>query len=305
MSSAVSVVIPTHERVGELRQLIESALAQTIPVEVLVMDDGERTATEEMVRQEFPTIHYHRLGTKRGPAFQRNRGVELASHNIVFPVDDDSLFVSPRTIEQTLSEFNHPRVGAVGIPFINVRLDTVVRQRAPDPGGIYAAHAYVGAAHAVRRDIFLRLGGYREHFFYMGEEGDYCLRMLNAGYITRLGNADPIHHLESPRRDSALADRCGRRNDVLFAWHNAPLAYLPAQLLSTTLGGLRLGLRLGHPLRMLRGSISGYAVLLRSPRWRQPVIRKVYALHREMKKGRPLRIEALEPLLPPLPGGGA
>ena len=34
-----SVVIPTRNRVEELRALIRSALGQTVPVEVMVMDD--------------------------------------------------------------------------------------------------------------------------------------------------------------------------------------------------------------------------------------------------------------------------
>ena len=84
---------------------------------------------------------------------------------------------------------------------------------------MHVVHAFVGAAHAVRRDVFLKVGGYREHFFFMGEEGDLCLRMMQAGYVTRLGRADPIYHLESSRRDLSRAGFSGRRNDILFAWH--------------------------------------------------------------------------------------
>src|SRR5207249_1976421 len=163
----------------------------TVVLQIIVMDDGCTDGTQELVRSEFPQVSYHRLSSGRGPSFQRNRGIELASSNIVFPLDDDTRFVSSRTAEQTLSDFDHPRVAAVSIPHINVRKDQVVRQRAPTADGIYVTHAFVGAAHAIRRDAFLRVGGYREHFFYMGEEGDLCLRLLHAGYITRLGRAAP------------------------------------------------------------------------------------------------------------------
>jgi glycosyltransferase involved in cell wall biosynthesis len=168
MNPVVSLVIPTSNRAGELRDLLRSAYEQTVPVEVLVMDDGDSEASGEMIRREFPQVRHQRLGFGRGPAFQRNRGVELASCDIVLSLDDDSVFVSPSTVEQTLAGFDHTRIGAVGIPFVNVRRDRTIRQRAPDASRIWVTHAFIGAAHAVRRDLFLQLRGYRETLFLHG-----------------------------------------------------------------------------------------------------------------------------------------
>jgi GT2 family glycosyltransferase len=296
-----SFVIPTRKRVDELRDLLLSVLAQTVPVEVLVMDDGDSPATAEMLRTEFPSVKHFRLGYGRGPAFQRNRGIELASNPIVFPVDDDTLFPSPHTVAQTLKEFENPRVAAVGIPFINVRQDDVIQQRAPN-SALNVVHAFVGAAHAVRRDIFNRIGGYREHFFYMGEEGDLCLRLLDAGYVTILGSADAIHHFESPHRDFALANRCGRRNDILFAWHNVPLAYFPFHLAATTLNGMIAGVKAHHPLRMLKGTVDGYLMSIRHWRERRPVSARIYRLQRHLKKYGARPLAEIEGRLLPIDG---
>ena len=298
---AASLVIPTYNRRTELRELLSSAQKQTVPLEIIIMDDGSTDGTEQMMSSEFPDVAFHQQTVSKGPAYLRNRGIERASCNIVFSLDDDSLFVSPLTVEQTLAEFDHPRVGAVGMPHVNIREETLVRQRSATPGEISVAHAFVGAAHAVRRDVFLKLGGYREHFFYMGEEGDYCLRMLNFGYVTRLGNADPVHHLESPRRHTPLADRCGRRNDILFAWHNVPSAWLPFHLAMTTINGFRSGVEAGNVLGMLAGTISGYAQVWPLRHERQPVSPPVFRLHRRLKKRGPLRLEDIERDLPALP----
>src|SRR5687768_4402013 len=108
-----SVIIPTRNRREELRQSIRSALAQTVPLEVLVLDDGSDDGTPEMVASEFPAVRYFRFEGPNGPAMLRNRGSERAVAPILFPIDDDAVFVSPRTVEQTLAEFDHPRVGAV------------------------------------------------------------------------------------------------------------------------------------------------------------------------------------------------
>lgn len=294
-----ALVIATRNRVDELRGLLASAAAQTVPTEVLVMDDGGSEAVARMLREQFPAARYHHLGTGMGPAFQRNRGIELASAPIVFPLDDDAVMPSPRTIEQTLAEFDDPVVAAVGIPYVNVRVDDQVRQRAPSEDRVWVGHAFVGAAHALRRDVFLALGGFREHFFYMGEEGDLGVRLLAAGYVVRMGRADPIHHLESPRRSLAMADYCGRRNDVLFAWHNVPWTMLPVHLAATTFNGLRAAAGARNPGRMLLGLLHGYLACFTRWRERRPVAGAIYRLHRRLKKRGPIALAQIRDALPP------
>ena len=299
MGVRASIVIPSCNRTEELRELIRSCLHQTVPVEIIVVDDAANDEVERMVRVGFSGVRYFRLGKSKGPAFQRNRGIELATKQIVFPVDDDSLFISRHTVEQTLAEFDHPRIGAVGIPYVNINHDARVLQAAPRDGAIHVTYGFVGAAHAVRRDVFLKVGGFREHFFYMGEESDLCLRMLRDGYVTRLGNADPIHHLESRLRNMKRASYSGRRNDIRFAWHNVPLPEFPLHLAGTTFNGFKAALTQGCFASMVSGTAAGYADLFRRWNERDPVTRNTYRLHRELKK-RSRRLEDIEPALPPL-----
>ena len=299
MAPAASLVLATRNRQEELRSLLVSAREQSVPLETIVMDDGSSDGTAGMVQQQFPEVRFYQVASARGPAFQRNRGTELASCNIVFSLDDDALFISPQTVAQSLEEFDHPRLGALGIPFVNVQQDHAVQQRAP-ASGIHVTDAFVGAAYAVRRDVFLQVGGYREHFFYMGEEGDLCLRMMNAGYVTRLGTADPVHHFESSRRNLSRADFSGRRNDILFCWHNVPMPYFPFHLLGTTLNGLAFGLRAGRFWKMFEGMASGYANSLSRWKERKPVSSEIYRLHRSLKKHGPRLLSEIEQHLPEL-----
>jgi GT2 family glycosyltransferase len=245
-------------------------------------------------------VRFYEFGKGLGPSFLRNRGIELASTEFVFPIDDDSAFSSPHVVGQTLKEFGNPRVAAVAIPFVNPRFDWTPRQLAPDAKRLWVIHAFVGAAHAVRRSPFLKIGGYREHFFYMGEEGDLCIRLLADGFVVRVGTGDPIYHMESAQRDLALADFCGRRNDVLFAWHNVPMPWLAFHLVGTTVNGLRSGVQSGHCFRMLRGLFAGYREILRRQQEREPVRPVTYLLHRRLKKRGPERLEKIENDIPPL-----
>jgi len=297
-------VIPTRNRKEHLREAVRSSLAQSVPVEVIVLDDGSDDGTPEMMAGEFPTarypqVRYRRFEGPNGPSYLRTVGSEMAATSILFPIDDDSVFQSAQTVAQTLAEFDDARVGAVGIPFINVRQDNIVRQRAPDDTGVWVAHAYVGCAHALRRDIFLRLGGYHREFFYMGEEGDYCIRMLNAGYVVRIGRADAIHHHESPSRSLVRADTFGRRNDVLFSFYNVPLPTFPAHLAATTFNGIRFGLRIRQLARSVRGLLMGYAqAICHLPR-RKPVSRQTYKLYRDLKNLDPMKLPDIEARLRP------
>jgi GT2 family glycosyltransferase len=300
--AAASIVIPTRNRAGELDDLLDSASAQSVSVEIIVCDDASEDA--EAVRStvaRFPRARLLRTKAARGPSYQRNHGITAATCPVVFAPDDDSLFPSRHTVEQTLAEFNHPRVAAVGIPYANVLRGPEILQRAPDDDGIWAIHAFVGASHAVRRDAFLAVRGYREDFFYMGEEGDFCLRMLAQGWITRAGRADAIHHLESPARITTRADFHGRRNDLLFAWHNVPSSRLLLHLLGTTWNGLRAAASTGRWRSHMSGLLAGWRSILSGACHRQPVNASVYQSFRTLKKQGPRRMETILDSLPPLP----
>jgi glycosyltransferase involved in cell wall biosynthesis len=295
-----TVVITTKNRRDELRIALESAIRQSANPEVLVIDDGSTDGTEKMIRTDFPEVRLHRTERSLGYIVQRNRAAALAAGEIILSIDDDAAFSTPSVVEQTLAEFGSPRVGAVAIPYLNVNKENLLLQRAPASDAIYVTSEFVGTAHALRRDLFIALGGYREFLFHQGEERDYCIRMLNSGYLVRLGSSDPIHHFESPRRDFRRMDLYGRRNDVLFAWHNAPLSKLPSHLIGTTLLGMRFGLKVGRPLRMSIGLLRGWAAILHELRRRNPVRPGTYRAMWALRRERGLRVQEIENMLSPL-----
>ncbi len=290
-----TVVITTKNRKEELRTAVRSAVEQTAQPEVLVIDDGSTDGTSEMIRSEFPQVRLDRAEQSLGLIVQRNRGAELAHGEIIISIDDDAAFSTPKVVEQTIADFSDPRIGAVAIPFINVRKENILQQRGPDDGMILCSFDYIGTAHAVRRDLFRRLGGYREYLFHQGEERDFCIRMLDSGYVVRMGRADPIHHFESPRRDFRRMDLYGRRNDVLYAWHNVPWPDFPLQLLGTTARGVMFGFKMGRPWRMIQGLAFGYGAMLHEIAQRKPVSRATYQLSKMLRRQTPL--QKIEPLL--------
>ncbi|MDX1951871.1 MAG: glycosyltransferase family A protein [Verrucomicrobiota bacterium] len=288
------VLITTRNRVADLRKAVQSAVSQSARPEVLVIDDGSSDGTAEIIQKEFPGVKVHKSPTSFGYIVQRNRGANLSKADILFSIDDDAAFSSPFVVEQTLKEFSNPRIGAVAIPFVDVNQSPEVKQAAPDAKQIYATYSYIGTAHAIRRQLFVELGGYREHLIHQGEEEDYCLRMLNEGFITRCGNSDPVHHFESPKRSLVRMDYYGSRNKILFTWENVPFPYVAGHLAVTSFKTVVYTLKPGRFLTRLRAVLAGYAVAFFGDAMRQPVSPEIYLLSRELKARKAVPLGEIE-----------
>jgi glycosyltransferase involved in cell wall biosynthesis len=297
---SATIVITTRNRLEDLRKAVVSAMAQTAQPEILVMDDGSTDGTAEMIRREYPAVRLEWAETSRGYIVQRNAAARLATGHIIFSIDDDAIFSSPQVVEQTLREFDHGRVGAVAIPFADINRSPEIKQKSPDRNGIYATYAYIGTAHAVRRDLFLGLGGYRELLIHQSEEEDYCVRLLNAGYVVRCGTADPIHHFESPRRSWTRMDYFGARNKVMYAWNNVPFPFFPMHLAMTTLMTSIYARQPARCVTRVRGVTAAYARCLTGQSDRRPVSPAVYRLSRELKRREAVLLQEIEPRLPEL-----
>ena len=295
-----TVVITTKDRADLAADAVASSLEQVPAIEVLVVDDGSTDGTSDHLLDRFSDrVTLLRAERSAGYILRRNQGAMAAAGNFVVSIDDDALFSTPDVVARALTAFDHPRIGAVAMPYVNVNQDDVVRQHPPGPG-IWVAESYIGTAHALRRSLFLDLGGYRPQLVHQGEERDLCVRMLERGYVVRLATSPPVHHLETPRRDFDRMDRFGRRNDVLFAWHNVPPPFLVAHLAATTARGAIFGVRVRRPRRMLQGLLDGFASMPGERHHRRPVSRHTYRLNRQLRRRGPLRLETLEPRLPPL-----
>src|SRR5438874_303163 len=67
MLPTATIIIPTKNRKDDLKRALASCMAQTVQVEIIVMDDGSTDDTAEMVRQEFPGVSLHRYAESAGP----------------------------------------------------------------------------------------------------------------------------------------------------------------------------------------------------------------------------------------------
>ena len=297
ITTPAAVIIPTHNRGNLLKKVLDAVLAQTVAAEVYVMDDASTDETEAIVQREYPQVVYKREKVSKGPAFQRNKGAALTRAEVLFTIDDDCVLASPNIFAQALEGFDHPRVGAVTLPFINVLKDQTLHTRAEKTKQVMATLIYYGGMIAFRREAFNAAGGYRSFFFMHVEESDLAIRLLANGYVVRLGWSDPIEHLESPVRNLSRLHVLGPRNQVLYSFYNVPWPYIAVHLPATTYHCLRHGWAEGTLPLVMRGLYRGYAGILHEISQRRPVSCRIYRLSR-LLTSRSMPLEQIESMLP-------
>lgn len=286
-----SVLIVSKNRKECFRQALASAIRQVPQPEVVAVDDGSDDGTSEMVRREFPEVRLIQHTESKGYIVRRNEGTAACSSEVVFSLDDDAAFSEPTIVAETLKDFSDSRIGAVGIPFINVNYDSRVIQRAPDRESCWLLDAFVGCANAVRRDVFLETGGYWEALIHQGEEMDFCARLLQRGYYVRAGNAKPVLHYHSPVRSFSRMAYYGKRNLILFCWRNVPYPYFWLHLSGTMLNNMRHAASGFEPWHSTRGTLCGLRDIWRYRSQRHPMSASNYLLHRKLKKAGPFRLQ--------------
>lgn len=103
---AVSVVVPTFDRRARLQRVLAALAAQETDVafEVIVVSDGSTDGTDEYLDSGAPPLPVlARRQENAGPAVARNRGVEVATGDLVLFVDDD-LVPSPGLVARHVVE---------------------------------------------------------------------------------------------------------------------------------------------------------------------------------------------------------
>jgi GT2 family glycosyltransferase len=296
---SVTVALVTRNRKAELRGALHSVLEQDGNPEIVVIDDASTDGTSEMVRKEFPSVSLHRHEQALGTTQSRNRITSLAGGDIVVHLDDDARFTSKATVTQTVSEFDHPRVAVVAIPFNDVVTGRQVERnrRAPDDD-VWVAATYTGATYAARTDIFRRVGGYDREYWMYGEERDLSLRLLAEGFVTRMGRTSPALHHVSPVRSLWRSDVLGRRNEIVWAWRSFPTPWHLVYIAGYIVKGIWIGIRVRRVRRMIRGLIAGLRAIPSSHR--HPVPREAFALDRRLRRKGALRLTEIDSALPPL-----
>jgi glycosyltransferase involved in cell wall biosynthesis len=184
---AISVVIPSHNRLDTLPRAIESVLAQTMPdFELIVVDDGSSDGTGRYLATiEDPRLRVIAFAACRGANPARNAGLQAARAELVTFLDSDDLYLATR-LETTLAIFRaRPDVALVISSFVTIE----GKRRTPclNPGRVIDATALeealvahsvfiAGSAITARASALRRAGGFDPEVRRM-QDRDLLLRL--------------------------------------------------------------------------------------------------------------------------------
>ncbi|MGQ9493407.1 MAG: glycosyltransferase family 2 protein [Anaerolineae bacterium] len=194
-----SLIIPTYNRQALLRHCLTAAIAQRYPdYEIIVVDDGSMDNTGEMVRSDFPQVRYIRQESNRGPAAARNRGIEIATGEIIAFTDDDCLIPVDFLARLAEGYQRYSEVAGVGgyleAPDDILQHNVFAQYEAYVTRRVYRAGAepYIGGfecpaggtnSMSYRRRVLEEVGGFDETFPYAaGEDADLKWRVVERGH---------------------------------------------------------------------------------------------------------------------------
>ncbi|MEO0868313.1 MAG: glycosyltransferase family 2 protein [Cyanobacteria bacterium J06642_11] len=171
-----SIIITTYNRLDLLKRAIATALEQTVPCEIIVVDNASTDGTQAYVESLGDRIIYHRNPTNANHSGAVNAGVERATGDWIKLVDDDD-YLAPTCIE-TMVQAIQQRPEAVICSCQAAQVDThgqeLSRTPITGPGqtfyipqadihyGMFLEVVPFGTPIqvAVRRDAFIQSGGW-------------------------------------------------------------------------------------------------------------------------------------------------
>ncbi len=286
----LSVGITTRNRHDSLQRCVASLRhLDHLSPEILIFDDASDVPVASTLTAQ-PRLRIIRDDRGPGNIVGRNTLMTQASADAVLLLDDDAALLEAAGIERALEILSRDSdVAAVAFAQANEDgrpwPETMQPGRGQSPR--YVA-AFIGFAHLLRRDVFLRLGGYRERFIFYGEEKEYCLRLLDRGLrVVYLPDALVIHAQNASGRTPQRYLRYVTRNDCLNALYNEPLRrvvwLVPARLALYFRMRARWGV--DDPaglLWILKEIATNAGGVLRA---RQPVSRRTLAAWRRLRDG--------------------
>ena len=183
----VSVNVSTLNSERTIERCLKSIREQTYPnIQIIIVDNYSKDKTKEIAKR------YKTKFLVRGPerSAQRNYGAQFSSGEYLLFIDSD-MELEPKLIEEGV-RLLETRCDALIIPEVTVGNTYWAKVRSFERS-LYVGSRTFEAARFIKREVFLKLGGYDEDLTGT-EDYDLQARIEKASYKVGYINAYIIHH---------------------------------------------------------------------------------------------------------------
>ena len=201
----VSVVIPCYNKESTIADSIKSIYKQTItPKEIVVVDDGSTDNSAAIIQHTMEEDNgAHNIvmivQKNQGVANARNNGIHNTSSKYVCCLDGDDT-IAPTFLEVCKAELDKDR--SLGIAYTGLMIvDGNGRETIGTWPGEFNYDGQTKGSNQIptccvfRRDMFDRLGGYRQRYAPMGmgvEDAEFWLRAGSIGFNAKKVTQEPL-----------------------------------------------------------------------------------------------------------------
>lgn len=177
----VSILIPSYGQCQYLPETIESALAQTVHSEIIVIDDGSTDGSLAKARE------YETFGVKvisqvnKGLASARNTGIMNATGDYILPLDADD-FIKENTVERIIeyAEKTNADIIAPSLHCFGLAEQTTILIENPKLEDFKAGNRITYCS-AVKKSVLLEVGGYSPRMVEGYEDLHLWINLLTRG----------------------------------------------------------------------------------------------------------------------------
>lgn len=243
------IVIVNYNSGDFISDAIESALAQTVPCEVLVADNASTDGSLDTIAARYPSVGIARMGENLGFGAAATRAAleEPRDYAYVAFLNPDAV-ARPQWIEKICNWMEAGRIDVASSIVAGDRTPFFAGGRwLPFAGSTIERGAYTGektdwisgCAMVVRREAFERLRGFDGSFFLYYEDVDLSLRARAAGLRLAVHPEALVAHPQHGRSTDQLGGlrkRCiGFASKGRLVRLHTPLIALPTALLFQSL----------------------------------------------------------------------
>ena len=203
----VDVVIATYNRANQIVETIDNVLQFVDDINKIYVinnnsSDGTKEVLDRVVHEKIDITHsLKNLGAPGG----KNIGLRKSRADIVIVIDDDAIFFTENPINEVKRIFAEEKVlGVVQFKIVNFKEKTIQRYEFPgvnleaDGDKEFYAGYFIGAGHAIRKEILDNVGYYPDDFFYAHEEIDLSYKTINEGFTIKYFPIVGVYHKKDP-----------------------------------------------------------------------------------------------------------